>query len=97
MVRHRRVGGRYRTDSGSEPEHELMIGARGVTGLRHLLLGSVAQTFLKRCPVPVLVVRSGWSAQSIPQPPSLVRVSEPQRFFPLVACLAAVRAVGVGA
>ena len=34
-----------------------MIGARGVSGLRHLLLGSVAEGFLNRCPVPVLVVR----------------------------------------
>jgi len=35
----------------------LVVGARGVTGLRHLLLGSVAQGALNRSPVPVLVVR----------------------------------------
>ncbi len=32
----------------------LVVGARGV---RHLLLGSVADGALNRCPVPVLVVR----------------------------------------
>jgi nucleotide-binding universal stress UspA family protein len=35
----------------------LVVGARGVTGLRHLLLGSVAEGALNRSPVPVLVVR----------------------------------------
>jgi nucleotide-binding universal stress UspA family protein len=35
----------------------LVVGARGVTGLRHLLLGSVAEGALSRSPVPVLVVR----------------------------------------
>lgn len=35
----------------------LVVGARGVTGLRHLLLGSVAEGALNACPVPVLVVR----------------------------------------
>jgi nucleotide-binding universal stress UspA family protein len=35
----------------------LVVGARGVTGLRHLLLGSVAEGALNRGPVPVLVVR----------------------------------------
>ena len=35
----------------------LVVGARGVTGLRQLLLGSVAEGALNRCPVPVLVVR----------------------------------------
>lgn len=37
--------------------HLVVVGARGVTGLRHLLLGSVAEGVLNRCPVPVLVVR----------------------------------------
>jgi len=35
----------------------LVVGARGLTGLRQLLLGSVAEGALNRCPVPVLVVR----------------------------------------
>jgi len=35
----------------------LVLGARGVAGLRHLLLGSVAEGGLNRSPVPVLVVR----------------------------------------
>ena len=35
----------------------LVIGARGVSGLERLLLGSVAEGALNHCPVPVLVVR----------------------------------------
>lgn len=35
----------------------LVVGARGSRGLRQLLLGSVAEGALNRCPVPVLVVR----------------------------------------
>jgi len=35
----------------------LVVGARGVTGARHLLLGSVAEGALNRCPVPVFIVR----------------------------------------
>lgn len=35
----------------------LVVGARGTSGVRHLLLGSVADGVLNRCPVPVLVVR----------------------------------------
>lgn len=35
----------------------LIVGARGVTGLRHLLLGSVAEGALNASPVPVLIVR----------------------------------------
>lgn len=34
-----------------------VVGARGVSGVRHLLLGSVAEGVLNRCPVPVLIVR----------------------------------------
>ena len=35
----------------------LVVGARGASGVRHLLLGSVAEGALNRCPVPVLMVR----------------------------------------
>lgn len=35
----------------------LVVGARGASGLRHLLLGSVAEGALNRCPVTVLVAR----------------------------------------
>ena len=35
----------------------LVVGARGTTGVRHLLLGSVAEGSLNRSPVPVLLVR----------------------------------------
>lgn len=35
----------------------LIVGARGVTGLEQLLLGSVAEGSLNACPVPVLIVR----------------------------------------
>ena len=35
----------------------LVVGARGASGVRYLLLGSVAEGALNRCPVPVLMVR----------------------------------------
>lgn len=35
----------------------VVVGARGVGGVERLLLGSVAEGLLTRCPVPVLVVR----------------------------------------
>ena len=35
----------------------LVVGTRGASGVRYLLLGSVAEGALNRCPVPVLVVR----------------------------------------
>jgi nucleotide-binding universal stress UspA family protein len=37
--------------------HVVVVGARGVRGVRQLLLGSVAEGVLNRCPVTVLVVR----------------------------------------
>lgn len=43
--------------AASARAHLVVVGARGVTGLRHLLLGSVAEGVLNRCPVAVLVVR----------------------------------------
>ena len=53
----------------SEPLRELMrtvrssgadlivVGARGTSGIRHLLLGSIAEGILSRSPVPVLLAR----------------------------------------
>ena len=35
----------------------LAVGARGVSGVRYLFVGSVAEGALNRCPVPVLMVR----------------------------------------
>jgi nucleotide-binding universal stress UspA family protein len=35
----------------------LVVGARGTSGVRHLLLGSVAEGALNRSPVAVLVAR----------------------------------------
>ena len=37
--------------------HVVAIGARGASGVRHLLLGSVAEGVLNRCPTTVLVAR----------------------------------------
>jgi nucleotide-binding universal stress UspA family protein len=37
--------------------HIVAVGARGANGVRHLLLGSVADGVLNRCPATVLVVR----------------------------------------
>ena len=36
--------------------HVVVVGARGVSGVRQLLLGSVAEGVLNRCPVTVLIV-----------------------------------------
>jgi nucleotide-binding universal stress UspA family protein len=35
----------------------LAVGAKGTSGVRHLLLGSVAEGALNRSPVPVLIAR----------------------------------------
>jgi nucleotide-binding universal stress UspA family protein len=37
--------------------HMLVVGARGVSGVRRLLLGSVAEGALNRSPIPVLIAR----------------------------------------
>jgi nucleotide-binding universal stress UspA family protein len=37
----------------------IIIGTHGRTGLKHLLLGSVAESILKSAEVPVLCIRSG--------------------------------------
>jgi nucleotide-binding universal stress UspA family protein len=45
-------------DSASQSQAEmLVVGARGTSGVRHLLLGSVAEGVLNRSPVPVLLAR----------------------------------------
>ena len=45
-------------DTVSAAQAELVVvGARGTSGVRHLLLGSVAEGVLNRSPVPVLIVR----------------------------------------
>ena len=45
-------------DSASKSEADLLVvGARGTSGVRHLLLGSVAEGVLNRSPVPVLLAR----------------------------------------
>ena len=36
----------------------VVMGSRGLSGLEHLLLGSVAEKVLRRSPVPLLTVRS---------------------------------------
>lgn len=44
----------------------VVLGTHGRTGLRHALLGSVAEKVLRRSPVPVLTVRSGEAAHAQP-------------------------------
>jgi nucleotide-binding universal stress UspA family protein len=45
-------------DSMSSSRSDLMVvGARGTSGVRYLLLGSVAEGVLNRSPVPVLLAR----------------------------------------
>jgi nucleotide-binding universal stress UspA family protein len=41
----------------SERPQLLLVGARGTSGVRHLLLGSVAEGAVNRSPVPVLIAR----------------------------------------
>ena len=43
--------------AASARAHVVAVGARGVSGVRQLLLGSVADGVLNRCPLTVLVVR----------------------------------------
>lgn len=65
-----RAGWRVRTTvTAGAPLHDLLatvdsagadllvVGARGASGFRHLLVGSVAEGALNRCPIPVLMVR----------------------------------------
>lgn len=41
----------------------IVIGTHGRTGLRRLLLGSVAEQVLRQAPCPVLTVKTPWSPQ----------------------------------
>lgn len=43
--------------SASSNADLLVVGTHGRSGLRHLLLGSTAETIMRRCPTPVLTVR----------------------------------------
>jgi len=36
----------------------VVMGTRGLSPIEHLLLGSVAESVLRRCPVPLLTVRT---------------------------------------
>ena len=43
----------------SDPSYDLaVIGTHGRTGLKHVLLGSVAERVVRHAPCPVLVVRT---------------------------------------
>ena len=42
---------------GASRARLLVVGARGTGGVARLLLGSVAEGALTRCPAPVLIVR----------------------------------------
>ncbi len=37
----------------------VVMGSRGYTGLKHLLLGSLAEHVVRLCPIPVTIVKSG--------------------------------------
>lgn len=46
-------------DYASDKKHDLIVmGTHGRTGFSHLLLGSVAETVIRRAPCPVLTVRA---------------------------------------
>jgi nucleotide-binding universal stress UspA family protein len=57
--------------AGADPAHELVVAAQtcgadqiamathGRTGLRHVVLGSVAEAVVRQSPIPVLLVRPG--------------------------------------
>ena len=46
----------------------IAIATHGITGLKRVLLGSVAEVVLRKSPVPVLAVRPFWSAEEAPDP-----------------------------
>jgi nucleotide-binding universal stress UspA family protein len=43
----------------------VVMGTQGRTGLRHLLIGSVAERVVRQCPCPVLTVRRGAVADRV--------------------------------
>jgi nucleotide-binding universal stress UspA family protein len=48
------------TDHAREINADLIVmGTRGLTGLKHVLLGSVAERILRTAPCPVLTVKAG--------------------------------------
>jgi nucleotide-binding universal stress UspA family protein len=53
-----RAGEKIAEHAGSGGFQLAVMGTRGMSPLEHLLLGSVADYVLRRCPVPLLAVRS---------------------------------------
>ena len=45
-------------EAASENHDLVVMGTRGLSGLEQLVLGSVAEAVLRRCPVPLLTVNS---------------------------------------
>jgi nucleotide-binding universal stress UspA family protein len=52
-----RAGDTIVTEADSENHDLVVMGTRGLSGLEHLLLGSVAESVLRRCALPLLAVR----------------------------------------
>ncbi len=45
-------------EAESQPAHLIVIGTHGLSGLKHLLLGSIAERVVQKAPCPVLTVKS---------------------------------------
>lgn len=52
-----RAGDTIVAEAASENHDLVVMGTRGLSGLEHLLLGSVAESVLRRCALPLLAVR----------------------------------------